>query len=364
MFLFIAALYWLSFAALALALARRSAWLGPVAVLLALTPSAFVFVGVIWRDIMLASSWLFAAALAYLVADRRSAWRVAVQALGLALICFGFLLRPNALFAAPILAAYVVWPERFELKRAAYLYVPAAIALALMAPLVYYGLLGAKRENALHAIFVFDLAGISHFIGQNQFPVTWSADEEAMLVGPCYQPTDWDIYWTRDPCRFVMKRLEDEKIFGTSTLSQAWLRAIAAHPLAYLEHRSAVMANFLAGRNLTMWTTDIAHPDRTVFADNPWFIGLKALHDRLVPTPLFRAGAWLLLCMLWCCLAWRRRATASGAFVLGCCGSAVVYLATFFPTGVAADFRYALWAVMAGLAGTVMMAVREAGPSG
>ena len=81
MFLFIAVLYWLSFAALALALARRSAWLGPVTVLLALTPSCFVFVGVIWRDIMLASSWLLAAALAYAVADRRGSWRIAAQAL-------------------------------------------------------------------------------------------------------------------------------------------------------------------------------------------------------------------------------------------------------------------------------------------
>jgi hypothetical protein len=46
-------------------------------------------------------------------------------------------------------------------------------------------------------------------------------------------------------------------------------------------------------------------------------MGLKGLHDRLVVTPLFRAGTWLLLCGLWCGLAWRRRASPSGAFVLG-----------------------------------------------
>ena len=366
MFLLIASLYWLAFAVLALALARRSPWLGPAVLLLALAPPAFCFVGIIWRDVLLAAAWLLAAALAYAVAGkpddaRARAWRLAAQALALGLLAFGFLLRPNALFAAPILAAYLVWPDRFDLKRAAVLYVPAALALALLMPLVYYGLLDARHENPQHAIFVFDLGGITHFTGVNQFPVTWSATEGQMVTGGCYQPTDWDIYWTRDPCRFVMKRLEDEKIFGTSTLTQAWLRAIVAHPLAYLQHRSAVMANFLAGRNLTMWTTDIAHPDRVLFADNPWFMGLKALHDRLVSTPLFRAGTWLLLCMLWCALAWRRRATPSGAFVLGTSGSAIVYLATFFPAGVAADFRYALWAVIAGLVGAVIMAVREAG---
>jgi hypothetical protein len=359
MFLFIAVLYWLSFAVLALALARRSAWLGPVAVLLALTPSCFVFVGVIWRDIMLASSWLLAAALAYLVADRRGLWRVAAQALGLALLCFGFLLRPNALFGAPILAAYIVWPQRFDLKRAALLYVPAAIVLALMVPLVYYAWLGAKRENVLHSIFVFDLAGISHFAGENQFPVSWSADENAMLIGPCYRAGDWDDYWTRQPCLFVMKKLESEKLFGSRTLAEAWLHSVMAHPLAYLEHRLAVTGNFLFARTLTVFTTDIAHPDRTVFTDNAWFTALKSLNDRLGDTPLFRAGAWLLLCILWCIVGWRHRATPPGAFLLGTSGSAVVYMATFVPVGVAGDFRYALPAVLAGLAALVVLAAQD-----
>jgi hypothetical protein len=35
-------------------------------------------------------------------------------------------------------------------------------------------------------------------------------------------------------------------------------------------------------------------------------------------------------------------------------------MATFLPAGVSADFRYALWAVLAGLAGTAVMGVREA----
>jgi hypothetical protein len=362
MFLFIATLYWLAFAVLALALARKSAWLGPVALVLALTPSAFVFVGVIWRDILLAASWLLAAALAYAVAERKDVWRCAAQALALALLCFGYLLRPNALFAAPILAAYIVWPARFDLKRAAILYVPAALVLALLVPLVYYVMLDAKHQHVLHAIFVFDLGGITHFTGENQFPVTWSADESAMLTGSCYKPTDWDIYWTRQPCLFVMKKLEGEHLFGTPALLEAWLRALASHPLAYLEHRGAVAWNFLFAETLTMWTVDIAHPDQIVFADNAWFMALKAVHDRLAPTPLFRAGSWLLLCVAWCVLGWRRRATPSGAFMIGTSASAVVYMATFFPVGVAGDFRYALWAVLAGLAGVVVLAAREAKP--
>ena len=195
--------------------------------------------------------------------------------------------------------------------------------------------------------------------GENQFPVTWSADESAMLTGSCYQPTDWDTYWTRN-CQFVMKRLEADKVFGSPALLTAWLRAIVAHPLAYLEHRTAVTANFLLGQNLTIWTVDVAHPDRTVFTDNAWFMAVKAIHDALLPTPLFRAGTWLLVCIVWCALAWRRRATPEGAFLIGTSGAAVVYMATFYPVGVAGDFRYAVPAVLAALAGAAVVAGRFA----
>jgi hypothetical protein len=360
MFLFAAALYWLAFATLALVLARRSRWLGPATLALALAPPAFVFVGIIWRDVLLAAAWLLAAALAFAVAERRrkvliDPWRLGAQGLGLVLLAFGFLLRPNALFAAPILAAFVIWPGRFDLKRAAILYAPAAVALALMVPLVYYALLGAKHEQPLHAIFVFDLAGISHFTGKNQFPVTWDAEEEAALTGSCYRPTDWDRYWTGE-CQFVMAKIDDEKLFGSPALTWAWLRAVFSHPVAYLQHRVAVTANFLINQNLTIWTLDVAHPERTVFPENRWFWTLKDVHDRLLPTPLFRAGTWLLLCVAWCTLAWPRRATPAGAFLIGTAGSAVVYMATFLPVGVAGDFRYALWAVLAGLAGAPVFA--------
>ena len=32
-------------------------------------------------------------------------------------------------------------------------------------------ILDVKRENPLHSVLVFDLGGITHFTGENQFPV-------------------------------------------------------------------------------------------------------------------------------------------------------------------------------------------------
>ena len=76
----------------------------------------------------------------------------------------------------------------------------------------------------------------------------------------------------------------------------------------------------------------------------------------LKPTPLFRVGSWLLVCIAVCGFAWRRRETPEGAFALGVCGSAAVYVLTFLAVGVASDFRYGYWAVIAGIAGGVIVA--------
>jgi hypothetical protein len=153
-------------------------------------------------------------------------------------------------------------------RRTAILFIPAVLVFFGAVQLVYYGMLRAKREHPLQTVMVFDLGGISHFAKANQFPVEWDEAENAMLLDKCYQPTMWDIYWRLEPCDFVMRKVEREKgLFGTAAISGAWLAAILRHPIAYLQHRSAFMWNFLAGDNLAMWTADIENPGNCVFAD-------------------------------------------------------------------------------------------------
>src|SRR3982074_197250 len=124
MFLLTATLYWLGFGLLALVAARRSLALALLPPLLAFVPPAFVFVGMVWRDILFGVIWLAAATLTFAVAERnnpalgRTRWPI--QAAALLLIALGVLLRPNAIFAAPFLATYAVWPAHFDLKRMAF----------------------------------------------------------------------------------------------------------------------------------------------------------------------------------------------------------------------------------------------------
>jgi hypothetical protein len=359
MFLLIVTFYWLAIALLAFTLARRSIWLAVVLLLLALSPPAFVFQGIIWRDVLFANVWLLAAVLVFAAAHRDARLRMPAQAIAMCLLTFGVLLRPNSIAAAPILATAILWPWQFSWKRAAICYLPIGVALFALMQFVYYGVLDVKRQHPLQSIMVFDLGGISHFAKENQFPVTFTAPETALLITGCYQPTQWDIYWRLEPCEFVMHKLSNDKLFGTPAIPAAWRRAIVKHPFAYLQHRSAFMWNFLVRANLTMWTDDVYEPTKKVFPDRAAFNTLVAVHDALKPTPLFRAGSWLLLCVAVCAFAWRRRDTASGVFAIGVCGSAALYVLTFYAVGVASDFRYGYWAVLAGIAGATALFMRR-----
>ncbi len=356
MMLLTVTLYWAAFALVALAVARRSRGLALALPLLALSPPAIIFVGVVWRDILFAACWLSAAALVF-AAGRGPGPALgcrAAQAVGLGLVVLGVLLRPNALAAAPVLAAALVWPARFVWWRTALFTLAAGLALFLLVPFVYYDLLDATRQHPLHSILVFDLGGISHFAKRNVFPGHWTAAEDALVVAGCYHPTAWDIYWTLPPCTFVMETLEREALFGSPALAESWLRAVLHHPLAYLRHRAAFMATFLVESDLTIGTTLPPDPGtKSIPLQLRRFI-LVTLPGALAPTPLSRGGTWVLLDAAACALAWGARGTPAGTFVLGVCGAALVYVASFAGLGVATDFRYCYFAVIAGLAGMVV----------
>jgi len=365
MFLLISALYWLGFAIAALAVARRSGGLAIAVVLLALAPPAFMFLAMIWRDILFGTAWLLAAAIIYFVTDCSPPLRWTVRGVALVLVGFGVLLRPNAIVAAPLLIAYAAWPARFAWKRVALLFIPALLAGYGLVQVVYYGILNVHRENPLHSLIVFDLGAITYFTQENQFPVSWSADgyEDALLITQCYDPARWDSYWTRSPCQFVMVRLEskDDIVFGTPRLARSWLRAVAAHPLAYLRHRLSFLWAFLAGENPTLELERMHLVDRVPLARNQYFLAIVAVHDVLKSTVLFRAGTWLAFAIAVGALAWRGRTTPSGAFATSVAASGIVYILSFGVFGVAADFRYAYWCVLASLAGLIpaMLARRD-----
>jgi hypothetical protein len=354
MFLLIVALYWSGFGLLALNIRLRSPALGLLTPFLALAPPAFFFVGMIWRDVLFGAMWLLAGVLAFVSVEQGRRTRLVLQLFALVLIAMGVLLRPNSLIAAPLLAIYVVSPRRIEMRSLLLGFIPAAIAFYLLIPVVYYGLLGAERQNPLHQIFVFDLGGITHFTGENQFPVTWTADETTLLTSQCYDPVRWDSYWHVEPCPFVMRRLErrDDVIFGTPRLIAAWRQAVIKHPFAYLAHRGSFSWQFLARSNLVLPVWDWLDPASS-YGHRPYFRPIVVVHDVLQPTLLFWPGLWLLIAAAIAAVSWRRRMIPAGAFAFAVTACACLYVLSFSVLGVASDFRYAYWCVLAALAGAV-----------
>jgi hypothetical protein len=360
MFYLTIALYWAGFAVLALTLWRTRPWVALLVPLLAVSPPAFVIAGVIWRDVLFTAGWLFAAALALAVAGRRWQLRLPVQAIAFTLVATGVLIRPNTIIAASILVVYVMWPAAISLKRAAIAVVPVMAALAGLVQFVYYGVLDAKREHVIHSLFVYDLAGITHFSGRNVFSVQWTPEEQRFLTTACYDPRLWDVYWNRD-CKFVMERIEkQEGLFGTPALRRAWMDAIIAEPRAYVTHRSTVMWTLLAGDHLVGWFIDVDNPSGTLRPHDPVFRSFDDIHEILRKTPIFRVGLWVFACLALILAAWRRRLEPHGAFIVATSASAFVYVASYWPIAVATDYRYGYWAALAALAGLVVWLAQPA----
>ena len=89
----------------------------------------------------------------------------------------------------------------------------------------------------------------------------------------------------------------------------------------------------------------------TPLARNRYFWALVSWHDMVETTPLFAAGVWLLGAIMVAAFGWPSRATPSGAFAVGVATCAIAYVLTYAVFGVATDFRYSYWCVLATLAG-------------
>jgi hypothetical protein len=113
------------------------------------------------------------------------------------------------------------------------------------------------------------------------------------------------------------------------------------------------MWRFLAGANLTLAEHRLEDQHNAPLMNDRYFKTVLAWHEALKTSILFRSGFWLMLAAAVCALAWPARATPSGAFAIGTAGSAIAYMLGFFPLGVAAEFRYGYWCVLATLAGAV-----------
>jgi hypothetical protein len=148
--------------------------------------------------------------------------------------------------------------------------------------------------------------------------------------------------------------LDDQHLLGSPVLSRAWLSAILAHPGDYLAHRLAFTNSILRWLGPvpvrdTFMESEITDPR---YENHPGaiFHAYENACEELTNTPLFRPYFWLVLGFAALALSFIAQPSPQRAFAGALSASGIVYLLTYTVFGVASDFRYAYWSIIATLA--------------
>jgi len=295
------AVYWLGLALVAEALAKRAGVRWGLAVLaLSFTPLSFLYLGRTQKDTFMVA-WLVLA----LGLNLRFG-----KAAGVLPALFGMLSRANAVFAVPSL-----FLGTRSLFRNVAIGLAVAVAMVPVSRFINYDILHARYSHVERSLMLFDIAGIEEFSG---------ATDIQPQLSRCYTPFWWD-------------RLEIQcHAFSNSAgdLTATWLKAIAAHPGAYLWHRlRAFNSNIyflVPARQDCLGTFS---PD---CSDGPHAV----LKDAVSRNPLFWPVTWLLIGSS---MLFTRLEPVARALVL----SGLLYGFSYLVFGVAAGFRYFYWTELA-----------------
>jgi hypothetical protein len=356
MLFFLLAFYWgalFLLADAAITIERYAAFAMPI---LGVMPFAVNFAGTTWTDVLVAVIWLMCVAVVFHSRVYNRTMPAITQVVAWILFICGSWARANALFAAVPLGFYVLGPQqaRSFLKRAA-LSATFIVGLWGGSQLVFYGVFKVQRSYPINSILVFDLAGITHFTGKNQFPMQWSEQETANIIS-CYDPTVWDPYNPRGECSFVFRKIVDGDLWESSALWRPWFVAVFSHPLSYLHHRSAYFFKFMTAKSSYFF-----HQGNTSFEisrhlqQNAAFAIVRDYVFFAARLGIFRPIFWLALgCLL--LPAAQLCPEPSRSLVKTLALSSIVYLGTYFFVGVASDFRYAYWGILASSVAALVLA--------
>jgi hypothetical protein len=271
----------------------------------------------------------------------------AVAALSLVLLLYGALVRANAVFAVVPLLVYVFRPQWLRRPwRLLAASIPVALALVPAASLFNHRVLHAEPLGIIRALQSFDITGIAFYSGDLAVlgPKNSFTREE---VTRCYSPAGWDSLSPWGDCRFFWNRLAVSRDLQAvidnldmraamsaepnPDLPKLWVAAIVRHPLAYARHRLASFSlQMRAPPYFNLRSAEMAPP-------------FGALYD-LVTAPALWLGAGLLAQIAWL-RSQRRSASTDAALVLVLSG--LHYACAYLIIGVATEYRYLLWSLIA-----------------
>ena len=352
-------LYWGGLLLLAVTMQRRGRPIVAWALLACgLLPMGMALTGAILKDSLMAGALLAASGLLTARGGRGAIFTGLIAAV---LLFFAAALRFNGFLAAlPLLVALLPAPWRHGPLRMSIAAVVGAAALLATMPLVNR-LIGAEPSGVTLSLLIFDVGGITEHSGVNMFPPAIAVPDAVRINHGCYRPNKWDSYsdWVDPECPLGFTAWRKAIAAGTLKPYSVWLAAVAAHPIAYAEHR---LAHFAINTRLVPVADAVERPVPVVSVPNIWGFrigdnavkrGIDALAVATAHTPLGWPVVWIGL--------------AFGALVAGGRGtdarlivplalSSLLYGCGYLVFSVAAELRYHLWTGLAALLATVLVA--------
>jgi hypothetical protein len=335
----------------AMSLLRRTGWFSVLVLAAYFFPAVTIYGGLIWRDVLLAGFFLCSTGALALHESRRRDGLMVTAAdhalVGLAVIAgvLGGMTRTNGFFAFLPIAFYCA-----TLLQRRWLGVAVAFCILFALPPVMnkalFKLTDSKPTYVENSLLVFDLGALSKG-GENFFPGNWTDTEAAAIRDTCYIYRAWDTYKWGD-CQFVSDHLIRNGYWNNS-LKYVWFRAIMTHPFKYAQHRLAYYFTLVA----PPWQPfNEATPNSLGFDYKPGLVakGLSWLSSQGQYSPLnillLSPFAWFFYGRLtvWAHCKWiGAMPKAMNVALL----SALFYALAYGAVGVANDYRYVYWPIVA-----------------
>lgn len=344
-------LYWGGLAVFAGAQARRRQAIAALfALLIGIWPPLLGWQVAVLKDAQMTGAILAAVGVAsWWRLDGR---RLPLPAAALVLLLLGYatLVRFNAAFATVPLAFGLVGGLRWDrpLFHAALVLATTAAVIGVLTP-INQRLLDAKPSGVERSLPLFDLAGIAHHAGPRAVPLVPAPLWRRAEAKGCLTPILWDPIGDEAACGYIVDTMQ--RAAPGAKLRNAWLRAIATHPLAYAAHRIGHWNS-----EMRAWMPATMPGTGPLARSEPNTIGLGSPNKRInafqkAGTTLASSAAgapilWFAVAIgvLFC--AWPARDGAGGVAVTLALSAIVTELA-FGVVGVASDYRYHCWGMIA-----------------
>ncbi|MGL4313803.1 MAG: hypothetical protein ACRCSO_07400 [Sphingomonas sp.] len=361
MFLLQVGLYWAGVAALAARAWRTERrWLCVAITALAVMPGSLAIMGAVVKDCLMTGAIMAACGIWWWAdgaRDRHLGWRL----LGIALLVAASTLRFNA-FLATVPLGVALLPAAWRATGARLAGVTLAITVMMAAALpVANKVLRAEKSGVELSLVIFDLGGITYYGGTNAFPPLDAVKAPVAANRRCYTPVKWDSYsWWVDPlCPMEFYGIQDWFAENKVNPELYWLRAIAAHPLAYARHRWGhfnVMTRFLVHDEVEVagQVPDAPNPWHYQVSDNAARRLVNGYAAACSHTPIEWPIMWIGLAAGALAVG---TALPSARLIVPLALSSGLYGLGYAAVSVASELRYHLWTMLgAGLASALVAA--------